>query len=77
MLHALPVYHTHGLFTATNTVIFSGGQLLLFRRKFSADDIMAQMPEATTMMGVPTRTAAQRHGKSPESLVAEKFWTVV
>lgn len=53
LLHALPVYHTHGLFTATNTVIFSGGQML-FRRKFSADDVMAQMPEATAMMGVPT-----------------------
>lgn len=53
LLHALPVYHTHGLFTATNTVIFSGGQLL-FRRKFSTDDVMTQMPEATAMMGVPT-----------------------
>ena len=53
LLHALPVYHTHGLFTATNTVIFSGGKML-FRRKFSADDALAQMPEATAMMGVPT-----------------------
>ncbi len=53
LLHALPVYHTHGLFTASNTVIFSGGQML-FRRKFSADDVMAQMAEATAMMGVPT-----------------------
>ena len=53
LLHALPVYHTHGLFTATNTVLFSGGQLLL-RRRFSADDVMAQLPQATAMMGVPT-----------------------
>ena len=53
LLHALPIYHTHGLFTATNTVIFSGAELL-FRRKFSAEDIVAKLPLATTMMGVPT-----------------------
>jgi malonyl-CoA/methylmalonyl-CoA synthetase len=53
LIHALPVYHTHGLFTATNTLLLSGGQIL-FRRKFNADDVMALMPEATSMMGVPT-----------------------
>ena len=53
LLHALPVYHTHGLFTATNTVMFSGGALL-FRRKFSAEDVLAVLPHATAMMGVPT-----------------------
>ena len=53
LIHALPVYHTHGLFVATNTVIFSAGQLL-FRRSFNADDVMKLMPQATAMMGVPT-----------------------
>ncbi len=53
LIHALPVYHTHGLFVATNTVFASGGQLL-FRRKFDVDDIMRVMPEATALMGVPT-----------------------
>ena len=53
LIHALPVYHTHGLFTATNTLLLSGGQIL-FRRKFNADEVMALMPEATSMMGVPT-----------------------
>ena len=53
LIHALPVYHTHGLFTATTTVLLSGGELL-FRRKFNPDDVMALMPEATSMMGVPT-----------------------
>jgi malonyl-CoA/methylmalonyl-CoA synthetase len=53
LYHALPVYHTHGLFTASNTVLLSGGQLL-FRRKFSAEDALAVLPQATAMMGVPT-----------------------
>ncbi len=53
LIHALPVYHTHGLFVATNTVILSGGQLL-FRRSFNADDVMKLVPQATALMGVPT-----------------------
>jgi malonyl-CoA/methylmalonyl-CoA synthetase len=53
LIHALPVYHTHGLFTATNTLLLSGGRML-FRRKFDADDVMRLMPEATCLMGVPT-----------------------
>lgn len=53
LIHALPVFHTHGLFTATNTVFFSGGKML-YRRKFDADDVMQIMPHATAMMGVPT-----------------------
>ena len=53
LLHALPVYHTHGLFTATNTLLLAGGTMV-FRQKFDADEILRLMPEATTMMGVPT-----------------------
>jgi malonyl-CoA/methylmalonyl-CoA synthetase len=53
LIHALPIYHTHGLFTATNTVMFSGG-CLLFRRKFDVDDVVSLLPQATTLMGVPT-----------------------
>ncbi|MCB1500088.1 MAG: malonyl-CoA synthase [Bauldia sp.] len=53
LIHALPVYHTHGLFTATDTLLLSGGTML-FRAKFDADEVMRLMPEATTMMGVPT-----------------------
>ncbi|MGE0004368.1 MAG: malonyl-CoA synthase [Parvibaculaceae bacterium] len=53
LIHALPVYHTHGLFTATNTLLLSGGTML-FRQKFDAGDVMSIMPEATAMMGVPT-----------------------
>lgn len=53
LLHALPIYHTHGLFTASNTVLISGGRII-FRAKFDADDVVARLPQATTMMGVPT-----------------------
>jgi malonyl-CoA/methylmalonyl-CoA synthetase len=53
LIHALPVYHTHGLFVATNTVFVSGGQML-FRRKFDADDVISLLPKATALMGVPT-----------------------
>jgi malonyl-CoA/methylmalonyl-CoA synthetase len=53
LIHALPIYHTHGLFTATNTVLLSGGGLL-FRRKFDVNDVVALLPQATTLMGVPT-----------------------
>ena len=53
LFHALPVYHTHGLFTASNTLLLSGGSIL-FRRRFDADDCLTCMPQATAMMGVPT-----------------------
>jgi malonyl-CoA/methylmalonyl-CoA synthetase len=53
LLHALPVYHTHGLFVASNTVMLSGGSMI-FLQKFDADEVMRLLPKATTMMGVPT-----------------------
>ncbi len=53
LLHALPVFHTHGLFVATNTVIMSGASML-FLSAFHPDAIFAALPHATVMMGVPT-----------------------
>ena len=53
LLHALPIYHTHGLFVATNTTLLSGSSLL-FLPKFSPSEIERLMPKATVMMGVPT-----------------------
>lgn len=53
LIHALPIYHTHGLFTATNTVLLSGGSLL-FRRRFEVDEVISLFPQATSLMGVPT-----------------------
>jgi malonyl-CoA/methylmalonyl-CoA synthetase len=53
LIHALPIFHTHGLFVATNVVLFSGSSMR-FLPKFDPDRILALMPEATAMMGVPT-----------------------
>jgi len=53
LIHALPVYHTHGLFVAMNTMFVSGGRML-YRRKFDAGDVVSLIPKATSLMGVPT-----------------------
>ncbi|MFU1477878.1 malonate--CoA ligase [Roseovarius sp. C7] len=53
LLHALPIFHTHGLFVASNVTLLAGGAMI-FLPRFDLDDMIAQMPRATTMMGVPT-----------------------
>ncbi len=53
LIHALPIFHTHGLFVATNITMMAGGSLI-FLPKFDADTIIRTMPRATAMMGVPT-----------------------
>ncbi|MCU0885071.1 MAG: malonyl-CoA synthase [Beijerinckiaceae bacterium] len=53
LLHALPIFHTHGLFVGTNVVLLAGASML-FLPKFDANEVMRLMPRATTMMGVPT-----------------------
>ena len=53
LLHALPIFHVHGLFVAINTVLASGSSML-FLPKFDADEVVRLLPEATVMMGVPT-----------------------
>jgi malonyl-CoA/methylmalonyl-CoA synthetase len=53
LLHALPIFHTHGLFTATNTVL-AAGAALLFLPRFDPAEVVRLMPRATVMMGVPT-----------------------
>ncbi|MEO0760881.1 MAG: malonyl-CoA synthase [Pseudomonadota bacterium] len=53
LIHALPIYHTHGLFVASNVTLVAGGQLV-WMPKFDADAVVAALPSATAMMGVPT-----------------------
>ena len=53
LLHALPIFHVHGLFVAINTVLASGSAML-FLPRFDADEVVRLLPEATVMMGVPT-----------------------
>ena len=53
LIHALPIYHTHGLFVASNVALLSGASVH-FLPSFDADAILDAMPEATALMGVPT-----------------------
>ncbi len=53
LLHALPIFHTHGLFVACNVVLAAGASMI-FLPKFDAAEVMRLLPGATTMMGVPT-----------------------
>ena len=53
LIHALPIFHTHGLFVATNVALFAGASTV-FLPKFDPDAILEAMPMATAMMGVPT-----------------------
>jgi malonyl-CoA/methylmalonyl-CoA synthetase len=53
LLHALPIFHSHGLFVATNVMLLSGGAII-FLPKFDLEVVLARLPQATTMMGVPT-----------------------
>ncbi|GAA4017988.1 malonyl-CoA synthase [Actimicrobium antarcticum] len=53
LLHALPVFHAHGLFIAVNTILACGGGMLLLPR-FDANEVVRLLPGATTLMGIPT-----------------------
>jgi malonyl-CoA/methylmalonyl-CoA synthetase len=53
LLHALPIYHTHGLFVAINVMLSAGGTML-FLPRFDLDTVFRLLPRATAMMGVPT-----------------------
>ncbi len=53
LLHALPIFHTHGLFVATNVSLMVGSSMI-FLPRFDLDELIAWMPHATTLMGVPT-----------------------
>ncbi|MGX7876011.1 AMP-binding protein [Mesorhizobium sp. ORM6] len=53
LIHALPIFHTHGLFVATNVILMAGASML-FEQKFDAGRIVSLLPRATALMGVPT-----------------------
>ncbi|MFV0336288.1 MAG: malonate--CoA ligase [Tropicimonas sp.] len=53
LIHALPIFHTHGLFVATNISLLAGGAMI-FMPRFDIDAVLAALPRSTTMMGVPT-----------------------
>ena len=53
LIHALPIFHVHGLFVALHTALLNGSPML-WLEKFDADAIIARLPRATVLMGVPT-----------------------
>ena len=53
LIHALPIFHTHGLFVAGNVALLSGAQVI-WLPSFQAEQVLDVMPQATAMMGVPT-----------------------
>jgi len=53
LLHALPIFHTHGLFVASNIALLTRGAMI-FLPGFDAAAVLRHMPQATAMMGVPT-----------------------
>jgi malonyl-CoA/methylmalonyl-CoA synthetase len=53
LLHALPIFHAHGLFVAAHTALLAGARMLWLAR-FDAGEVLRLLPRATLMMGVPT-----------------------
>jgi malonyl-CoA/methylmalonyl-CoA synthetase len=53
LLHALPIFHVHGLFVGIHPILLAGAKIL-FHRKFDPKAMLAALPCATAMMGVPT-----------------------
>jgi malonyl-CoA/methylmalonyl-CoA synthetase len=53
LIHALPVFHTHGLFVATNVVLAAGASMILLP-KFVATEVVQSLADGTVLMGVPT-----------------------
>ncbi|MEH6516861.1 MAG: malonyl-CoA synthase [Halioglobus sp.] len=53
LLHALPIFHVHGLFVGLGCVLMSGASMV-WLDKFDIDDVLSAMPRCSVMMGVPT-----------------------
>jgi malonyl-CoA/methylmalonyl-CoA synthetase len=53
LLHALPLFHVHGLFVASHGALLNGSKMI-FMPKFDSASIIRCLPRATVFMGVPT-----------------------
>lgn len=53
LIHALPIFHAHGLFVGVNVTLLVGGSMIYFP-SFDAASVMPAFKRATAMMGVPT-----------------------
>jgi malonyl-CoA/methylmalonyl-CoA synthetase len=53
LIHALPLFHVHGLFVAAHGALINGSKMI-WLAKFDPKTVVARLPEATVFMGVPT-----------------------
>jgi malonyl-CoA/methylmalonyl-CoA synthetase len=53
LIHALPIFHVHGLFVAIHAALLNGSKMI-WMAKFDPKAVLAAMPRATVFMGVPT-----------------------
>lgn len=53
LIHALPIFHVHGLFVAIHGALLNGSKMI-WMNKFDPKRVVARLPEATVFMGVPT-----------------------
>ena len=53
LIHALPIFHVHGLFVASHGALLNGSRMIWFA-KYDPKAVLARLPEATVFMGVPT-----------------------
>jgi len=53
LIHALPIFHVHGLFVAIHAALLNGSKMIWFA-KFEPKAVIAAMARATVFMGVPT-----------------------
>ncbi|MDE2616729.1 MAG: malonyl-CoA synthase [Burkholderiales bacterium] len=53
LIHALPIFHVHGLFVALHGALLNGSKMI-WMAKFDPRQVIQKLPEATVFMGVPT-----------------------
>jgi malonyl-CoA/methylmalonyl-CoA synthetase len=53
LIHALPIFHVHGLFVAIHGALLNGSKMI-WMSKFDPRKVVEAMPRATVFMGVPT-----------------------
>lgn len=53
LLHALPLFHIHGLFVAAHGALMNGSKMI-FLSKFNSASVIRHLPRSTVFMGVPT-----------------------
>ncbi len=70
LIHALPIFHVHGLFVASHCALLSGAKMIWFS-KFDPTAVIKRMPEATVFMGVPTLYVRLLANAEPMRLTTE------